>query len=446
MSSPSCPLPKAEGPLGLTILRELARTRSPLVALELMQQHVGNLFEIPAPGFRPAVMAGPEYNRHLLLTDRDQYLWRTESDPVTELLRRGVLVLDGAEHDHVRGCMEPAMLRRPTLAHIGNMIESTDWVIDQWQDGQCYDMLVEMRKVALLILIGSLFGVDCRADLDRIWTPILRAIDSISPGLWIFSAKLPRRRYRQELAALDDYLYGLIRRRRTELAATDAEPPDDLLTRLVQEGAANPHMDDDLIRDQLLTMLIAGHDTSTALFAWMLYLLGEHPAAMQRATAEVDAVLNGAPPAAEHLNGLHYLDLVTKETLRLYPPIHIGNRQAREDVSLQEGTISAGRRVMYSIYLSHRDPAHWENPGTFDPERFERQAAMPAFTYLPFGGGPRNCIGATFAQIEAKVVMARLLQRKALELLPGQKIHPHMGATLEPRPGVRMRVGERVRG
>mgnify|MGYP001426083929 FL=1 len=102
--------------------------------------------------------------------------------------------------------------------------------------------------------------------------------------------------------------------------------------------------------------------------------------------------------------------------------------------------IPAGRRVMYSIYLSHRDPAHWENPTLFDPERFERQAAAPAFTYLPFGGGPRNCIGATFAQIEAKVVMARLFQRVQLELLPGQKIHAHMGATLEPRPGVQMRV------
>jgi cytochrome P450 len=329
--------------------------------------------------------------------------------------------------------MEPTMLRRPTLAHIDTMLQSTDWVLDQWQDGEVYDMLVEMRKVALLILIGSLFGTDFRADLPRLWNPILRAIDYISPGLWILSPKLPRRRYRRELSELDGYLYSLIRARRAVQS-----PPDDLLTRLVQD----PQMDDDLIRDQLLTMLIAGHDTSTALFAWMLYLLGEHPQAMARVQAEVAAVLNGALPAAEHLNQLHYLDLVTRETLRLYPPIHIGNRQAVDDVQLPEGTIPAGNRVMYSIYLSHRDPAHWENPAAFDPERFERQAAMPAFTYVPFGGGPRNCIGATFAQIEAKVVMARLFQRVRLEIVGGQKIHPHMGATLEPRPGVKMKVSK----
>lgn len=433
MSSSACPLPKADGAAGLHILRQLAATRSPLAALELMQQHVGNLFQIPAPGFRPAVMAGPDYNRHLLLTNRQEYLWRTETDPVTELLRRGVLVLDGEEHDRVRACMEPALLRRPTLGHIDKMLASTDWVLDQWQDGEVYDMLVEMRKIALLILIGALFGTDCRADLPRLWGPILRSIDYISPGLWILSPKLPRRRYRKELAELDAYLYGLIRRRRGE-----ENPPDDLLTRLVQD----PQLDDDLIRDQLLTMLIAGHDTSTALFAWMLYLLGEHPAAMIRVEAEVVAVLAGAAPGAEHLNQLHYLDLVTREALRLYPPIHIGNRKAAHAIDLPQGTIPAGNRVMYSIYLSHRDSAHWENPAAFDPDRFERQAAMPAFTYVPFGGGPRNCIGATFAQIEAKVVMARLFQRVRLALVPGQKIHAHMGATLEPRPGVKMKVSK----
>ena len=431
---PVCPLPKATGQVGLQILRRLAATRSPLVALEMMQQHVGNLFQIQAPGFTPAVMAGPEYNRQLLLTDRASYLWRTETDPVTELLRRGVLVLDGEEHDRVRACMEPTMLRRPTLAHIDTMVGSTDWIVDQWQDGQVYDMLVEMRKIALLILIGTLFGVDFRADLQRMWEPILRAIDYISPGLWILSPKLPRRRYRKEMAALDDYLYDLIGRRRTM-----ADPPDDLLTRLV----LSPDMDDGLIRDQLLTMLIAGHDTSTALFAWMLYLLGAHPEAMRRVRDEVGSVLGPTPPSADHLNRLHYLDLVTRETLRLYPPIHIGNRKAAHDVTLPAGTIPAGNRVMYSIYLSHRDPAQWENPGAFDPDRFDRQSAIPAFTYVPFGGGPRNCIGATFAQIEAKVVMARLFQRTQLDLVAGQQIQAHMGATLEPRPGVKMKVTKR---
>ena len=435
---PSTPkdLPSADGTIGLGILRELARTRSPLVALELMQKHVGNLFRINAPGFHPAVMAGPEYNRHLLVTNRHEYLWRTESDPVTKLLRRGVLVLDGAEHDQVRGCMEPTMLRRPTLAHIDAMVQSTDHIVAQWQDGGVYDMLVEMRKIALLILIGALYGVDFTPDLERLWQPILRAIAYISPGLWIMWPQAPRPGYGDDIKTVDEFLYAMIRTRRAQQA-----PPDDLLTRLIQA----PDMDDDLIRDQLLTMLIAGHDTSTALFAWMLYLLGEHPDYMQRVQAEATEVIGGAVPTSDQLARLHLMDLVIRETLRLYPPIHIGNRMAAHDVDCAGHTIPGGNRVMYSIYLSHRDPAQWENPTCFDPERFERmdKGNIPAFAYLPFGGGPRNCIGATFAQIEAKVVMARLFQQVDLVLEPGQKIHAHMGATLEPRPGVMMRVRKR---
>jgi cytochrome P450 len=430
-------LPAADGIVGLGILRELARTRSPLVALELMQQHVGNLFQINAPGFHPAVMAGPDHNRHLLLTNRHEYLWRTESDPVTKLLRRGVLVLDGAEHDHVRGCMEPTMLRRPTLAHIDAMMRSTDHVIAQWQDGEVVDMLVEMRKIALLILIGALYGVDFTADLERMWQPILRAIAYISPGIWIMWPNAPRPGYAGDVRTVDEFLYAMIRTRRAQ-----QNPPDDLLTRLVQ----TPELDDGIVRDQLLTMLIAGHDTSTALFAWMLYLLGEHPDYLQRVQTEVAEVVGDGVPTSDQLARMQLMDLVIRETLRLYPPIHIGNRKAAHDVDLDGHIIPAGNRVMYSIYLSHRDPQQWENPTRFDPERFDRldKGNIPAFTYVPFGGGPRNCIGATFAQIEAKVVMARLFQQVELELVPNQKIRAYMGATLEPRPGVMMRVRKKT--
>jgi cytochrome P450 len=435
-SAPKRPLPSADGQVGLKILRRLAAEGSPLPALEMMHAHVGNLFQINAPNFRPAVMVGPELNRRLLVTERENYLWRTENDPVTKLLRTGVLVVDGPTHDWVRSAMEPALTRKPTLAHIAAMIRCTDQVIDGWAEGDAHDMLVEMRKVALLILIGTLFGTDFAPDLERMWGPILKSIDYISPGLWVVLPQAPRFGFEQALGELDDYLYGLIDARRQL-----SDPPDDLLTRLVQ----TPGLSGGMIRDQLLTMLIAGHDTSTALFAWLLHLLGEHPDAMQRTVAEVDAALAGQPPAAHHLQQLEYLDMVIRETLRLYPPIHIGNRRTGCPVHVGEHTIEAGQRVMYSIYLSHRDPAHWEAPNEFRPERFAAGApAAPAFAYLPFGGGPRNCIGATFAQIEAKVVLARLLQRVTLTPVAGQNVHAHMGATLEPRPGVKMVIRRRL--
>lgn len=181
----------------------------------------------------------------------------------------------------------------------------------------------------------------------------------------------------------------------------------------------------------MLTMLIAGHDTSTSLLAWTFALLGQHPDVHQRVVQEVDA-LEKSP----------LLDQVIKESLRLYPPIHIGNRRVAEEMQFSEGSVPAGERMFYSIYLSHRDPSIWENAENFCPERFAHGRKTPPFAYVPFGGGPRACIGAAFGQAEARLVIARLLQTYKFEFT-NHKIHTHMGATLEPRPGVKMKVTKR---
>jgi cytochrome P450 len=195
----------------------------------------------------------------------------------------------------------------------------------------------------------------------------------------------------------------------------------------------------------MLTMLIAGHDTSTALLAWTLYLLGAHPDALARVRDEVDNVIGDAEPAPELTHQLTYLEMVLKETLRLYPPIHMGNRQAQANLDFGGYHIPRSNRVMLSIYASHRDPAHWDEPDAFRPERFDphqRGEGPPPFTYIPFGGGPRNCIGAAFGQEESRIVLARIVQQFDVTLV-NHDVHPHMGATLEPRPGVMMRVSRR---
>ena len=450
------PVPTADGPAGLSILKGLARDRSLLTAMGAMQREIGNIFQITMPRFQPVVVAGPDLNRQVLITERDKFSWRGETDPVVKLLRHGILVEDGEEHDRLRGCMEPAMRRTPTLQHIPEMIRYTDQVLAGWPDEGEVDMLVEMRKVALLILLSTLYGTDFTPDLEELWKPILKAIHYISPGPWILWPNMPRPGYKADLEKLDDYLYALIRRRREE-----GGPKDDLLGRLIN----SPDMDDDLIRDQLLTMLIAGHDTSTALLAWVLYLLGEHQEIMVQVEDELgvrgsevgqrttDLFSDDSVEMEKTLNRLTFLDMVIKETLRLFPPIHVGNRFAKENLDLQGYAVPEETRVMVSIYLSHRDEAVWEDPEQFCPHRFDRQQKdagaevdkqRPPLAYIPFGGGPRNCIGATFAQIESKVVLARILQQFELQLSPGQKVRPYMGATLEPRPGVKMIVKRRT--
>ncbi|HRQ38353.1 MAG TPA: cytochrome P450 [Chloroflexota bacterium] len=447
------PLPVADEKLGLEVLKRLARERSLLVALEMMHEHVGDAFQITLPGFQPAVLVGPETNRFVLVSDREQFLWRNEKDPVAQLLRQGILVQDGEAHGRLRAIMEPVLQRPSIMPHIPTILRYTDELTAQWVDGGTVDMLVEMRRLALLILLGATFGVDMWPDLERMWTPILKTIKYISPGLWIIWPDMPRPGYKKALQAMDDYLYGLIAQRRLEIGDWETErldetsspahpltPSPDLLTALIQAG-----LDDGLIRDQLLTMLIAGHDTSTASLTWTLYLLAQHPEQMATAVVEVDAVLAGDDPGESHLNKLEFLDMAFKEALRLYPPIHVGNRMAATDLDVTGYEVQAGTRVMYSIYLAHRDKKHWENPEQFCPHRFDKNARSqrPPLTYVPFGGGPRNCIGATFAQIEAKIVLARILQKFTLTLVPGQKIKPYMGATLEPKPGVRMVIRNR---
>lgn len=431
----SLSVPTTNQEVSLLALKSLLRERSVLGALEVFHEQLGDIFQIILPGFKPVMLAGPEAARFVLVSSRDDLRWRSEGDPVTALLRHGVLVEDGERHDMLRRTMNPSLHKTMLSGYVETMWCATDRVTQTWADGERRDMLVEMRQIALLILMETLFKVDFAPELNRLWQPILKSIQYISPGWWVIWPGVPRPGYSRALRQLDDYLFQIIRARRA--AAGEA---NDLLGLLV----ATPGMDDDLIRDQLLTMLIAGHDTSTALLSWALYLLGSHPETMQKAVEEACALPQNAPPSMEQIAGLHYLDQVVHEALRMYPPIHLGSRIAAQDLDFQGHIIPAGTRVMYSIYLTHRMKAHWDEPARFNPERFapENNRRRAPYTYLPFGGGPRNCIGAMFGQVESKIVLARILQQYSL-MLTQQRVHAHMGATLEPRPGVEMVVKRR---
>jgi cytochrome P450 len=418
--------------LGLAALHAQFKERSFLGPLKVVAAKVGRFFQIPIPGFRPFVVFGPEAARKVLVTDRNKLLWRT-TDPATHLLGRGVLVVDGKEHDYYRALMEPALHPSQLSGYAQTILRQTDRVTSQWQDGNIVDMLVEGRKIALLIVMDALFGIDIWNDLPRIWTAILKAIEYISPGMWILWRNIPRPGYRRYFKTLDDYLYGIIaeKRRRSALEQSNLDhrfSAPNLFQHLIDAG-----LKDQTIRDQMLTMLIAGHDTSTALLAWTFVLLGQYPDVHARLVEEVDQLENKST----------LLDQVIKESLRLYPPIHIGNRRVAEEIRFTEGNVPAGERMFYSIYLTHRDPAIWEQADCFQPERFARGRRTPPMSYIPFGGGPRACIGAAFGQMEAKLVIAQLLRTFAFKPVNTHKIYPHMGATLEPRPGVPMRITER---
>jgi cytochrome P450 len=406
----------------------MARERSALAALSVIQRELGSIFEVRALGFNPVVLSGPQACHWVLVDARTDLLWRMETDPITQLLSHGLLVEDGAAHDDMREALGPALHRRMVEHSLAAMIRRTDQIIDTWSDGDAVDLLVESRRIALLVLFDALFDIEHTPDMPPLWPPLLKMVDYIAPGFWMFWSGVPRPGYKSAIAQWNTYFAHVIATRRAEL---DHSPDrSDMLSLLIRLN-----LPDSMIRDQLMTMLIAGHDTVTALLGWAFYLLGKHDDIRKRCTNEADSVFGDSVPTPESLSQLKYTQQVLDETLRLYPPAHLGSRKAARDLEFNGYHIPEGRRVVYSIYLTQRDPALWPDPDRFNPERFAPGRKIAPYTFLPFGGGKRNCIGAYFAQIEARAVVARILQRVTLQAVP-VKTHIHMGATIEPRPGV----------
>jgi cytochrome P450 len=299
-------------------------------------------------------------------------------------------------------------------------------------------MLRAMREIALLVIMQTMFSDDFTPELAAYWRAVIAVLNYISPGLWMFWAGIPRPGYAAHFRKLDAYLMALIRARRAQ-ATTGEKPPRDLLGILIDMNAS-----DAMIRDQMMTMIVAGHDTSTGLLSWAMYMLGLRLDIYQRTRDEVDNILSGQPATLQDVAELRYLDRLCDETMRLYPPAHLGSRIAARELEYDGYVIPAGARVTYSIYVTHRMKAYWERPHDFDPDRFlpERSKSRPPYCFVPFGGGQRNCIGAAFAQVEAKVILSRVLQRCTFRLLR-QSVHEHMAVTIEPRPGVFMEVQKR---
>ncbi|MFN8377748.1 MAG: cytochrome P450 [Anaerolineae bacterium] len=425
MNAPQKLIPKPDGLVSLGALRAMIRERSVMAAFSAFHDALGDTFRLQLPGFHPVVLVGPEANEWVLVEAREHLRWRSDRDPIAQLLRNGLLVSDGPIHDDSRVVMNPALYKPALPTYVEAMVRGTDAIVTQWMKWQRVDLLDEMRKIALLIVYDTLFMDDVSPEMDRLWDAILRLLRYISPGLWMIWANAPQVGYIEARRQVDENLYAVLRRRR----ATLSEDQHDLIALLIRAG-----FDDELIRDQMMTMVVAGHDTTTALLAWTWVMLGQHPDVLARLRAEIDEVLGDTPPTMDGLRNLTYLDMVVKETLRLYPPAHLGSRIATTDLEFDSYPIPAGSRVIYSIFLTHRLPRLWDEPERFNPERFANGWRPPKFTYLPFGGGPRLCIGASFGEHMAQIVLARTLQLADVQVEP-RTAHLHMGATIEPRIG-----------
>jgi cytochrome P450 len=337
----------------------------------------------------------------------------------------------------------PALHSQQLGSYLDIMLDVTDRVLDTWPVGSEINVFEEMRRITIEVGARALLGADlgpAQAGLREWFTTAGRYLDLSPPfnALRLNISGTPWAKFVRARAQIDALLFDLIARRRA-----GPRKQDDVLDALIgARDSAGDALTDEQIRDLCMTLLVTALNEPANMMTWMQYLLNKHPHAMTRLVEENRRVLGDRPPTLADLKELTYLEMVIKETLRLYPAIWISMRLAVEPFSFGGYDFHPGTFVGLSRYLTHRMPEIFADPEAFRPERFDpvHGEQHPPFAYLPFGAGPRVCPGAGFAVMEGKVIMARLLQRYRLSLRPGYETQPHVGVTLGVRGGLPMRV------
>jgi cytochrome P450 len=421
----------------------------PLPLLLGAYEEFGPIFSLRLLHSRVVFMLGPEANHFVTVGHPENFHWRESSfGDLIPLLGDGLLTVDEDYHDRARAIMMPAFHREQVAAATEAMTVEADAAIDALPREEVVDIYEWMRTLAMRIAMRALLGLDPdeagkgAAAAEH----FERALGyyGIDFGLRLLRGPgSPWRKLVSSRAVLDEIVFGEIARRRT---APDPGRSDILSLLVAARGAGGEEFSDREIRDQVMTLMFAGHDTSTSTLTFMLHELARHPEVMRRLHQEQDQVLGGESPTALQLEKeMPYLDAVLDEVLRLYPPAWIGPRRAIRDYEFGGCTVPRGAYVNYCSWASHRLPEVFPQPDAFIPERFtrERKAALPRGAYVPFGGGSRICIGKRFGQTEVKLVATKLLQRLRVDALPGRTMTIRQMPTLSPKDGLRMRVDAR---
>jgi cytochrome P450 len=403
---------------------------------------------------RVTVLSEPAAIRHVLVEKAANYrkddLQRRVLAPG---LANGLLTAEGEDWRAQRRALAPLFSARHVASFAPPMAEAADRLVRRLArrgDGRVVDAALEMTRVALDVLERTIFTQGIARDPDALGRAITRYFEAIGPvdpldvfGLPDWLPRIGRLRSRPALRFFEEVIDELMDARRA-LIASGQEPPRDLLTLLLtaQDPETGSGLSDLDVRANIITFIGAGHETTANALSWSLYLLSQTPAVRERVEAEVDA----APPGAIEPEHFPFTRAVIEEAMRLYPPVPFLSRAAVADDRIGPYRIPAGSLVIVAPYVLHRHRTLWDNPDAFDPDRFMpgRRDRIDRYAYLPFGAGPRVCIGASFSLQEAVVILSRLVATLRFDLVPGQDIKPVQRVTLRPGNGLQMRIGLRV--
>jgi cytochrome P450 len=397
---------------------------------------------------RLLLVSNPDLIEQVLVTNSRHFSKHYLLRLLRPLLGDGLLESEGEFWLRQRRIMQPAFHRQRLEGYGAVAVECTRQMLAGWRDGEARDLHVEMMRLTLDIAVRALLGIERAGDTEGVSKAldllmhdfIYRFEHPVTLPLWVPTPW--NRRVAAALHFLDSLIRGLIRQRRSATG-----PGDDLLSRLLhaRDEEDGRGMTDQQLRDEVMTLFLAGHETTANALAWTTYLLAQHPAVEEKLLREVREVVGERLPGPADLPRLAYTERVVLESMRLYPPVYAFGRQAVRACTIGDFEVPAGRTVIISQWVVHRDPRWWDRPEVFDPDRWVGQAArgLPKYAYFPFGGGPRVCIGNTFALIEATLVLATLVPRFRLRLAPGHMVKPWPSVTLRPAHGIPMLIASR---
>ena len=447
-----CPVPSPPGPrdplFGLVTAGRLRRDR--LGTLEQLAREYGDVVGFRV-GRQPFVLLNhPDYVEDVLVTRARLFKKGRALERAKRLLGNGLLTSEGEDHLRQRRLSQPAFHRERIASYAQSMLAHAGAMIGRWHDGQTLDIAAEMNRVTLTIVADTLFGADVDAEAASVREAVTSVFDMFPITMSPFASVIQRlplpivRRYDQAQAHLDRIIFRIIDARRQR-------PSDrgDLLSMLLlardDEGDGG-RMTDAQIRDEVMTLFLAGHETTANLLSWTWLLLAGNPEVEHRLHGELDAVIGSRVPVPADAGRLPYARMVLAESMRRYPPAWAIGRRALEDVEIGGYTIVRGTVVLVSQYLLHHDERFFTHPRRFDPERWrpEQQKLRPRYCYFPFGGGTRVCIGEQFAWTEGLLVLAAVAQGWRLESLETGPVPMQAAITLRPATPISMRAVERA--
>jgi cytochrome P450 len=407
-------------------LREVAATHGDVVRLKLV--------------VTTHLLGHPDHVRHVLQDNQKNYAKGWGYTRMVPLVGKGLLTSEGDFWRRQRRLAQPAFHHKRLEGFAAQMVARTAAMVDAWDGRPEVDVHAEMMRLTLSIVGDALFGVDLAAESERSSAALTTTLEVINDRLmspWAPPRWIPtptNRRFYKAIGVLDELVETIIAGRRR-----DAVEHHDLLGMFmaIQDADTGERMDDRQLRDEVMTMVLAGHETTANALAWTWLLLAQHPEAERRLHAELDEVLGDRDPTVADLPRLVYTTRVIHEAMRLYPPAWVIGRRALEDDEIGGFKIRAGESTLMLPYNLHRDARWWPDPERFDPDRFapEVAATRPKCAYLPFAAGPRMCIGSAFATMEMQIAVAMVARRYRLAI-DAATVEPDFQITLRPKQGV----------